>query len=199
MRFGDGLQGGCDVMPLSTKDFKVLDALDSEPISTQRQLSEHTGISLGQVNYVIRRFLERGLVKVSNFKKNKNKISYIYKLTPKGIETKSKLAVNFVVSRLKEYHHLQERLAERLSECESDDSVRLVFVGPEIVKEFIESIIQNKELHLRLVHHYSSVDGLQDLSPDTWDTALLFDANTENIRQIADETGLPREKLMMLW
>ena len=186
-------------MPLSSKDFQVLDALDSEPISTQRQLSEHTGISLGQINYVIRRFLEKGLVKVSNFKKSDNKISYIYKLTPKGIEAKSRLAVNFVVSRLKEYHHLQDRLAERLAECEASESNRLVFVGPEIVKEFIETIIQNKELHLRLIHHFSSVDGLHNLYPDACDTALLFDANTENIKQIAEDTGWPREKLMMLW
>jgi len=62
-------------MALSKKDFKVLDALDSEPITTQRQLSEHTGISLGQINYVLRRLLEKGMVKVHNFRKNPNKLS----------------------------------------------------------------------------------------------------------------------------
>ena len=86
-------------MSLSSNDFQVLDALDSGEITTQRQLAEHTGISLGQINYVVKRLLEKGLVKVGNFKKSPKKIGYAYLLTPKGIEEKSKLAVRFVIDR----------------------------------------------------------------------------------------------------
>lgn len=85
-------------MARSKKDFKVLDALDGEPITTQHQLSEHTGINLGQINYVLRRLLEKGMVKAYNFRKNTNKLSYVYRLTPAGIEARSRLAVNFVVT-----------------------------------------------------------------------------------------------------
>ena len=76
-------------MKNSEKTFQVLDALDREEISTQRQLADNSGISLGQVNYILKSLLGKGLVKVSNFKKNPNKIGYAYFLTPKGIEEKS--------------------------------------------------------------------------------------------------------------
>ena len=91
-------------MELTRKDFYILDALDSQKITSQRQLSEHAGISLGQVNYVLKSLLEKGLVKIGNFNRNRCKIGYAYLLTPKGIEAKSKLAADFVVSKLKEYH-----------------------------------------------------------------------------------------------
>ena len=65
-----------NIMAYSQKDFEVLDALDNHEITTQRQLSEYTGISLGQVNYVLKSLLEKGLVKIGNFRKNQNKIGY---------------------------------------------------------------------------------------------------------------------------
>jgi len=102
-------------MSLNATDYQVLDALDSAEITTQRQLAEHTGISLGQINYVIKRLLEKGLVKVGNFKKSPKKIGYAYLLTPQGIEEKSKLAVRFVMRKLDEYKRIENRIAEKLA------------------------------------------------------------------------------------
>ena len=82
------------------KTFQVLDTLDTQEILTQRQLADHAGISLGQVNYILKSLLERGLVKIGNFRKNTHKIGYMYLLTPKGIEAKSRLAVKFIVYKL---------------------------------------------------------------------------------------------------
>ena len=73
-------------MLLSEKHFQILDTLDGQEISTQRQLAQFTGISLGQINYVLKQLLEKGLVKIGNFRKNPYKIGYTYLLTPKGIE-----------------------------------------------------------------------------------------------------------------
>ncbi|MCP3954419.1 MAG: MarR family EPS-associated transcriptional regulator [Desulfobacterales bacterium] len=186
-------------MALSKKDFKVLDALDCEPITTQRQLSEHTGISLGQINYVLRRLLEKGMVKVSNFRKNPNKFSYVYKLTPTGIEAKSRLAVNFVVSRLREYYTLQRRLSRRLQEIEQKGAVDIVFVGPAIVNEFVETTIFEADLKLQLVAHLTAAGKLATLADIAFDTVLLFDENVEGLQQISTETGIAFEKLVLLW
>ena len=186
-------------MALSKKDFKVLDALDSEPITTQRQLSEHTGISLGQINYVLRRLLEKGMVKIGNFRKNPNKLSYVYKLTPAGIEARSRLAVNFVVSRLREYYNLQRRLSRRLQELEKKGDVAIVFVGPAIVNEFVETTISEENLKLKLVAHLPAAGKLLSLTDKTFDTVLLFDENSEGLQQVALETGIATEKLALLW
>ena len=186
-------------MALSKKDFKVLDALDGKPITTQRQLSEHTGISLGQINYVLRRLLEKGMVKVSNFRKNTNKLSYVYKLTPAGIEARSRLAVNFVVSRLREYHQLQRRLSRRLQELERKGKVSIVFVGPAIVNEFVETTISEEKLKLQLVAHLPAAGKLASMTDAHFDTALLFDENAEGLKQVARDTGIASEKLSLLW
>jgi len=78
-------------MKLPEKTFQVLETLDSQEISTQRQLADYSGISLGQVNYILKSLLGKGMVKVGNFRKNPHRIGYVYLLTPEGIETKSKL------------------------------------------------------------------------------------------------------------
>ena len=131
-------------MELSSKDFRVLDALDQREITTQRELSEHTGISLGQINYVVNRLLEKGLIKLGNFRKNPRKIGYAYLLTPKGIEVKSKLAVNFVLARLEEYENLRTQLAERLGDISDLGHKRVIFVGHDIVSELVLSTINEK-------------------------------------------------------
>ena len=67
-------------MELSTKDFHVLDALDSYEITTQRQLSERAGISLGHVNYVLKVLLKKGLIKIDDFYQSTNKKNYVLNL-----------------------------------------------------------------------------------------------------------------------
>jgi EPS-associated MarR family transcriptional regulator len=186
-------------MKLTEKTFQVLDTLDREEISTQRQLAEHSGISLGQVNYILKSLLEKGMVKIGNFRKNPRKIGYAYLLTPKGIETKSRLAVRFVMHKLNEYDTLRKRLTERLAEIEEKGHVRIMFVGPLIVKEFVNSIIREGRLKLFLSGHCSNWKDLKDIEPDSCDIALLFDGNSESLRKIEGATDISREKLLPLW
>ena len=117
-------------MKHTEKTFQILDALDRGEVSTQRQLADNSGISLGQVNYIIKILLDKGFVKISNFKHNPNKIGYVYFLTPKGIEEKSKLAVKFVLRKLREYEFLRDRLTERLIQIEAEGFTRVIFIGP---------------------------------------------------------------------
>ncbi len=186
-------------MELSENHFQILDTLDREEISTQRQLAEQAGISLGQVNYLLKSFLEKGLVKIGNFRENPRKIGYVYLLTPKGIEAKSRLAAKFVMRKLKEYYSVRERLAERLVAVENKGRHRIVFVGPAVVKDFMDSIIQENALDLRVVGHCSCWEYLRNYEPDSFDVALLFDGGRKDVRKIREEIGIPFRKLLLLW
>ena len=75
--------------------FDVLRKIQKNPQSTQRELAEELGFSLGKLNYCLKALQTKGLVKIQNFKKNPKKINYIYILTPKGIAEKTKLTINF--------------------------------------------------------------------------------------------------------
>ena len=84
--------------------------INNKPASTQRELAKNLGFSLGKLNYCIRALKEKGMVKIKNFKRNKNKIEYIYALTPKGISYRTKLTINFMKRKIDEYDQLQKEL-----------------------------------------------------------------------------------------
>ena len=90
--------------------FEVLRKVQQKPGSTQRELAEELGFSLGKLNYCVKALQTKGLLKIKNFKKNPNKINYIYTLTPKGISEKTKLTINFMKRKMQEYDELKKEL-----------------------------------------------------------------------------------------
>ena len=90
--------------------FNVLRKINSKPKSTQRELAEELGFSLGKLNYCLKALQTKGLVKMKNFEKNPNKINYIYVLTPRGIAEKAKLTLNFMKRKMKEYDELKREI-----------------------------------------------------------------------------------------
>ncbi len=93
--------------------FEVLRKLQKKPDSTQRELAEELGFSLGKLNYCVKALQNKGLLKIKNFKKNPNKVNYIYVLTPKGISEKTKLTINFMKRKMKEYDELKKELNKK--------------------------------------------------------------------------------------
>jgi|TARA_B100000929_G_scaffold207933_1_gene165738 EPS-associated MarR family transcriptional regulator len=92
--------------------FSVLRKIKNKPKSTQRELAEELGFSLGKLNYCLKSLRLKGLVKINNFKKNPNKINYIYVLTPKGISEKTKLTMRFMKRKMQEYEELKRDLKD---------------------------------------------------------------------------------------
>ena len=77
-------------------EFNLMRQLNRSPKSSQRELADNLGFSLGKLNYCLKALQKKGLVKINNFRNNKNKVNYIYLLTPKGISKKTKLTINFM-------------------------------------------------------------------------------------------------------
>ena len=92
--------------------FNILRKIQKKPESSQRELAEELGFSLGKLNYCLRALKSKGLIKISNFKKNPNKLNYIYILTPKGISKKTKLTLNFMKLKMKEYDELKKEMRQ---------------------------------------------------------------------------------------
>ena len=91
-------------------DFKVLRGIQNNPKSSQRRLANELGFSLGKLNYCLNALKHKGLIKIKNFNSNPNKIGYVYILTPKGIKEKTKLTVNFMKKKMREYDELKKEL-----------------------------------------------------------------------------------------
>ena len=88
----------------------LLRKLSKKPQVSQRKLADELGFSLGKLNYLLNALKKKGLIKIKNFKKNPNKFNYIYMLTPKGISEKTRLTINFMKIKMKEYEELKVEL-----------------------------------------------------------------------------------------
>ena len=87
--------------------YKLLKLLERNPEATQREIALELGISLGKVNYCMRALVDRGYVKVRNFRNSNNKAAYLYLLTPMGIRAKAHIAAAYLQSKLEEYESLK--------------------------------------------------------------------------------------------
>ena len=92
--------------------FKILRTIKKNPNSSQRMLADEADVSLGKLNYCLKALKEKGFIKIKNFKKNPKKLNYIYVLTPKGIAEKTKLTINFMKLKMKEYDELKKEIEE---------------------------------------------------------------------------------------
>jgi|TARA_B100000953_G_scaffold129064_1_gene106337 EPS-associated MarR family transcriptional regulator len=91
--------------------FEVLRRVQKKPESSQRELAAELGFSLGKLNYCLKALQKKGLIKLKNFQKQSNKISYLqYVITPKGISTRTKLTINFMKKKVEEYDELKKEL-----------------------------------------------------------------------------------------
>jgi|TARA_Y100000294_G_scaffold27500_2_gene23247 EPS-associated MarR family transcriptional regulator len=91
----------------------VMRKIQKKPNKSQRNLASELGFSLGKLNYCLRALQEKGLVKIKNFQKHEKKLNYVYVLTPKGIAEKTKLTINFMKRKMKEYEELKLELKNK--------------------------------------------------------------------------------------
>ena len=89
----------------------LLRKLESNPELTQRELSKEMGVSLGKINYCMQKLIQKGWIKLSNFSNNSSKVHYLYLLTPKGIEQKSRLTSLFLKTKIEEFEMLKDEIS----------------------------------------------------------------------------------------
>ena len=89
------------------EQLNILRFIEKKPESNQRLIANELGFSLGKLNYCLMALRKKGLVKIKNFRRNDNKLSYLYLLTPKGINKKTILTINFLQKKSKEYEEIQ--------------------------------------------------------------------------------------------
>lgn len=92
--------------------YRILKLLENNPTASQREIARELEVSLGRVNYCLQALVEKGLIKVNNFRQNESKRAYLYYLTPKGVQEKTKVTVRFLKAKLDEYESLKREVAQ---------------------------------------------------------------------------------------
>jgi len=97
--------------------YKLLRLLEPNPHLSQRELARELGMSLGKVNYCLRALMDKGWIKVANFKNSRNKVAYMYLLTPRGLEAKARLTTRFLQIKMREYEALKIEIEQIRTEA----------------------------------------------------------------------------------
>jgi len=92
--------------------YRILKLLEKNPTASQRDIARELGVSLGRVNFCLQALVEKGLIKVNNFRHNESKRAYLYYLTPKGMKEKARVTVRFLKVKLDEYENLKLEVAQ---------------------------------------------------------------------------------------
>jgi EPS-associated MarR family transcriptional regulator len=100
-----------------TTHYSLLKTLEENPELSQRDIAKRLGISLGKVNFCLNALVEKGSLKISNFRKSNNKLAYIYLLTPSGVEEKARITVEFLKYKTREYERLELEIRELQQEA----------------------------------------------------------------------------------
>ena len=87
--------------------FRILRLIQEEPSITTREVANRVGISNGGAYYCITALVDKGFVKLKNFTQSRNKVSYIYELTPRGVRAKAALTLHFLERKREEFKDLQ--------------------------------------------------------------------------------------------
>ncbi len=98
--------------------YKLLKLIEANPAIQQRGMAQAMGVSLGKVNYCLRALVQKGLVKMDNFRRSDNKLAYSYLLTPNGIEAKAHLTASFLSYKIAEYAAISSEIEELMRDTE---------------------------------------------------------------------------------
>ena len=97
--------------------YKLLKLIEAEPHLSQREIAQKMGVSLGKTNYCLKALIDKGFIKLQNFYNNKKKTSYIYYLTPQGIEEKATVTYRFLQTKIEEYEDIKVEIESLKNEA----------------------------------------------------------------------------------
>lgn len=104
-----------------TTSYSLLKTLENNPGLSQRNLAKQLGVSLGKVNFCLNALIDKGCLKVDNFRNSGNKLAYAYLLTPHGVEQKARMTVEFLKIKTQEYERLRIEIAELKQSVEQNN------------------------------------------------------------------------------
>ena len=101
--------------------YRLLRHLEKNPESSQRELADEIGFSLGKTNYCVKALIDKGWVKARTFRNSRNKSAYIYQLTPKGVGEKVRVTRRFLAIRLQEHAAVAAEIEQLKQEVRLND------------------------------------------------------------------------------
>ena len=101
--------------PAEQAHLRILRIVEEAPQISQRQLAERLGVSLGKANYLLKALLDQGYIK--------DKLKYVYLLTPEGIGAKLRLTRDYLARKEQEYVAMQVEIEDMRAELAAQEHI----------------------------------------------------------------------------
>ena len=95
-----------------TRELYLLEEIERDPDVTQASLAAQLGVAVGTVNWLLKRFIDKGYVKVKRLQRRK--LRYI--ITPEGLAFRARLTLNYIDTSLRLYRRVREQVRKCLKE-----------------------------------------------------------------------------------
>lgn len=105
------------------KTLSILKRIEHNPSITQRELAHKLDVSLGKINFLVNALIDKGIIEAKNFKNSKNKLAYMYLLTPQGIKMKLDLTYKFFRWKIDQYEKLKKEIEYYKNEISANGSL----------------------------------------------------------------------------
>ena len=164
-------------------ELSILHYIDQHAEATQRQLSEHVGVSLGTVNLVLKKLVKRGWVKISRLQSNSVK----YFLTPAGLANKIERTYRYVIKTYDEITRIRERLVLIANHiATTTETETLYFLGEDDeLKQIIYDLIRSDSFNTK-AQLFKSVEEIKAQTTLTSTTPIVI-WNKEMESQLAQQ------------
>ncbi len=110
---------------LSDRELTLLEEIEHDPDVTQASLAIQLGVAVGTVNFLIKRLISKGYVKVK--RAQRRKLRYI--ITPEGLAFRANLAVHYIETSLHLYHKTRQHVRDLLSQAHQAGYSQVRIVG----------------------------------------------------------------------
>ncbi len=153
----------------------ILEELKKNPDITQRDLSEKTGLSLGMVNMLLKKFVKKGFVKLERL----NSRSFRYILTAEGFKEKSKKTIEYIKRYYSKALVIKQNVG-RIIQANGMNRTYILFGKDEEMKEIIQGILRELRVDYITENDITKIDGSKIiLYWDIEDKDKLNDFNSE--------------------
>jgi len=169
---------------------RLLEALSSDQSPSQREIAKRLKISLGMVNALLKRLVQKGYLEISNISESKVK----YLLTPKGDLEISNLTYRYIRHSLGFYKEIQEKLRNLFKEIKIEGKQRIVLYGNGAISNIACEVMNEQSLTL-----VDIIDNEKDVVDLDYDIILILELEEySSIAQSLENSGILKEKILIL-
>lgn len=134
-------------------EIQILKRIQNDNIHTQRGLSKKTGISLGNVNSLLKKLIKKGFIDIE--KVNSRTIKYI--ITPQGIRASSEATYRYLAETISYLNEIALQLDSLIDNISNKDFDIVLLGNSDAISEWIQEKLRSMNIKYHTVNTFEVI------------------------------------------